>query len=75
MNAKQFHAAIDLSTSAALTSGECSLPEIVGILHMAALNAERVAYNHAMRQAVTEGVPESKPKLILPPNGIRLPKR
>lgn len=73
MNAKQFHAAIDLSTAAALKSGKISLPEIVGILHMAALNAERTAYQHAMQQMANEAVETTK--LVLPPNGIQLPKR
>lgn len=76
MDAKQFHAAIDLSTSAALTSGQCSLPEIMGVLQMAAINAERVAYNHAMRQQVMEATPESKPGPILQlPRGLKLPRK
>ena len=73
MNAKQYHAAIDLSTAAALKSGKISLPEILGILQLAGINAERAAYRHAVQMEAEEAGKATD--LVLPPNGIQLPGR
>lgn len=49
MNAKQYHQALNVSTAAALKSGQITLPEIIGLLHMTAINVERQAFTHAMK--------------------------
>lgn len=69
--------ALQVSTDAALKGGELDLPAIVGSLQLTIIQAERMAYNYAMEMQAQEGVAEAvkTTKLILPPNGIRLPKR
>lgn len=70
MNAKQLDAAIKLSVSTALSSGKCSLPEIIGTLELAKINAERLAYNNYLahqKEQASSIVPI--PNRILPPNG------
>jgi hypothetical protein len=73
MNAKQYEAALRVSTEAALRSGEISLPEILGHLQLAAINAERACYQHAVAQRLKEE--QETVNLVLPPNGIHIRKR
>jgi hypothetical protein len=49
MDAKQYNAAIKLSTVAAIKAG-VSLPEIIGTLELAKINTERMAFTQAMKQ-------------------------
>jgi hypothetical protein len=73
MNGQQYSAAIRVSTEAALKSGKISLQEIIGTLQLAIINTERVCYQHAIK--VHEQQAQETTNLILPPNGIQLPKR
>lgn len=65
MNAKRYHAAIMLSTQAAMQSGQVSLPEVIGILEIAKLNAERQAYERNRDQKAIV-----RPPTIVPPTGL-----
>lgn len=49
MTAQQYNTALRVSTAAAMKGG-LSLPEIVGMLELAKINVERMAYQHAMNQ-------------------------
>ncbi len=66
MTAKQYDAAIKLSTMTALKSGDISLPEIIGILELAKINAERMAYQAAMDHQQMSPPPTPN---IIPVNG------
>lgn len=67
MTAQKFHAAIMLSTRAALQSGQVSLPEIVGILEIAKINAERQAYERHKDSQSQPAAPKILPVRPLPP--------
>lgn len=43
--------ALRVSTAAAMKSGQCSLPEILGCLEMTKINAERLAFEHAKKES------------------------
>lgn len=77
MNARQYDAALQLSTEAALKGGQISLPEIIGSLHLVIIQTERIAYQHAIAQRLREEGREATEttNLIIPPNGIALPMR
>ncbi len=66
MTAQQYDSAIKLSTMTAMKSGGISLPEIIGILELAKINAERMAYAAAMdhQKATAPEAPN-----IIPVNG------
>ncbi len=49
MTAQQYNTALRVSTEAAMKGG-LSLPEIIGMLELAKINVERMAYQHAMNQ-------------------------
>ena len=49
MTAQQYTTALRVSTEAAMKGG-LSLPEIIGMLELAKINVERMAYQHAMNQ-------------------------
>ena len=49
MTAQQYNTALRVSTEAAM-KGNLSLPEIIGLLELAKINAERMAYQHAVNQ-------------------------
>lgn len=66
MNAKQFNDLIGNNVEAALNSNEISLPEIVGILEIAKINAERLAYNTMLMHQANEQ-PRILPSSTLPP--------
>lgn len=69
MNGKQYSAALQLSTEAALKSKDISLPEIIGELHLAIIQVERLAYQHAVSQRLQEernGVVETAGGILLP---------
>jgi hypothetical protein len=74
MNGKQFETAIRVSTEAALKSGEMTLPEIAGTLLLAAIQADRLCYQHAVAQRLEQertGLEQTaggilKPKFVAP---------
>lgn len=69
MNGKQYSAALQLSTEAALKSKDISLPEIIGELHLAIIQVERLAYQHAVAkrlQAEQSGVEETAGGILVP---------
>lgn len=49
MTDQQYNTALRVSTEAAMKGG-LSLPEIIGMLELAKINVERMAYQHAMNQ-------------------------
>lgn len=49
MTAQQYNTALRVSTEAAMKGG-LSLPEIIGLLELAKINAGRLVYQHAMNQ-------------------------
>ena len=70
MTAKQYHSAIMLSTQAVMQGGQASLPEIIGILEMAKINAERQAYErHKEQNSITIARPPMP--MFMPPANER----
>lgn len=73
MDAKQYGAAIKLSTVAAMKDG-LTLPEIIGTLELAKINIERMAYERAVKHAQQQSPDMKSPDIIsinrLPENGL-----
>lgn len=60
-------AGIKLATMAAIKGGKCSLPEIIGNLHLCIINVDRMAYESSKSGIVPVQTP-------LPPGVTELPR-
>lgn len=71
MTGKEFNDGLHGLINRALNSGKMDVSQVIGSLEIAKLNVDRIMLDAVQKQQAKE----ISKTIVLPPNGIRLPRR